>query len=305
MRSVIRCSMALGMGIALATAGIAVAASDARIEVTAFTGSGATSKSVGCPKGRRATGGGFFPNPAGPVTTLVEGLGPVDSSGIAANTEDGDIAKRWLTRVNGGGGKFKVAAICATSKATIESTDFSVSGFGASSLGQTSVHCGIGRRALGGGVLKTGGDGHVSVLASGPLDGSGVTLESNTGDQPKQWYVAVTSESSATTYLRAFAICGAEKATLATTEFTLPPLTDGIGGAACPKGKRALGGGLVQAGGTPHPANYLRWSGPFDGAGNAATTGDGDVPRRWRAAVSNSAFSESWTFRVFAVCVAS
>jgi len=66
------------------------------------------------------------------------------------------------------------------------------------------------KRALGGGVVQSGpANKHLDVRASGPLDATGVTIETNDGDIAKQWYAAVYNEfhESGTRTFKVFAIC--------------------------------------------------------------------------------------------------
>ena len=251
-----------------------------------------------CPGDTRALGGGVVQS--GSASGLwVLTSGPLDESGITAQTNDGDIPKMWYAAVkNGTGGpvNFKVFAVCSdTSSATIEATSIGNSGHEAFAI------CPSGKRALGGGIVQSGPPGNASMQASGPLDSSGTTLETNDGDTADRWYAAV-GLYHRTEERRVFAICtSGPPATIEQTTFTVAG--NGVGSpdkfAKCPGSKRALGGGVVQSG-TPDLLR-VRASGPLDATGVTATTDDGDKATQWYASVLNSA-TTTRTFRVFAIC---
>ena len=153
-------------------------------------------------------GGGVVQS--GDATGLrVQASGPLDATGDPATTEDRDKATQWYTAVANGSGEprnLKVFAICAKgTTATIEATDFDISD---DSVADASANCGPGHRALGGGVVQADGlaGGGLSLLASGPLDASGETLETKDGDKPQQWYVRV-GNNSGDRDLKLLAIC--------------------------------------------------------------------------------------------------
>lgn len=166
-----------------------------------------------CPGAKRALGGGVVES-GPPANLLVHASGPLDSTGLASKTTDGDIAKQWYAAVQNRTGepvKFKVFAICSgTSNATIEATPFTVepdpSGNGKFAEGY--ARCPGTKRALGGGVVQSGSpDRHLLVQASGPLDETGVTSETVTGDIAKQWYAAVGNYWGEQPPLKVMAIC--------------------------------------------------------------------------------------------------
>jgi hypothetical protein len=72
------------------------------------------------------------------------------------------------------------------------------------------ARCRGGKRALGGGVVQSGSAETVRVYGgSGPLDATGVTLETNDGDVAKQWYAAVSHSDhiNQQRLFKVFAIC--------------------------------------------------------------------------------------------------
>ena len=82
------------------------------------------------------------------------------------------------------------ARAATPTRATIEATQFKV---GPVKIGEAFAVCPGTKRAVGGGVVQSGDSLSVWVLASGPLDGTGVTLNTSDGDRAKQWYAATYS----------------------------------------------------------------------------------------------------------------
>jgi hypothetical protein len=101
---------------------VCVPHSDARIEATRFTVGGDQfgEARARCGRGERALGGGTTPSR---LTTdpfdlpLIPSSGPLDSSGVAANTRDGDAAKQWIgvadNEFSDDARDFKVFAVCS------------------------------------------------------------------------------------------------------------------------------------------------------------------------------------------------
>ena len=201
--------MAVGMGMLV---GFAVAASKATIQATEFkVAHGQTGEaSAKCPGTTRALGGGVVQSGAASFGLTVQASGPLDETGVTLNTNTGDIAKQWYATVYNGGAEltFRAFAICSPAKnATIQATEFKVAN---GQTGEAFAKCPGTTRALGGGVVEIGAaSAGVRVRASGPLDETGVTLNTNTGDIAKQWYAAVGNNSGAERTFRVFAICKA------------------------------------------------------------------------------------------------
>ncbi len=188
-------------------------------------------------------------------------------------------------------------AIAAGDAAKIKAGEFTV---GAFSGAEGYAKCGKGKRALGGGVVQSGAPASV-VYASGPLDASGVTLNTETGDAARQWYAAMVNETTSERTFRVYAICSADsKATIKATQFAVDDYGDAEGYARCGKGKRALGGGVAQSG---PPSVWVRASGPLDASGDALNTETGDAAKQWYAAVRNGSGLPQ-VVRVFAICSA-
>jgi hypothetical protein len=188
---------------------ICSATSDATVEATNLSvASGRSGEAFAvCPGGKRAVGGGVVQS--GPAFRLrVRVSGPLDAAGTTAGTKDGDVAKQWYAAVrntSSSGVNVKVFAMCsAATSATIEAEDFVV---GTGADGESSAVCPGGKRALGGGVVQSGPADGLHTSASGPLDSTGTTTETNDGDIAKQWYSAVRNDSGSSVNLKAFAIC--------------------------------------------------------------------------------------------------
>jgi hypothetical protein len=101
---------------------VCVPHSKATIETTRFTVGG---EEIGnararCGRGERALGGGTSPTRQTPdpfLRSLIPSSGPLDASGVAANTRDGDAAKQWMgvadNEFSDDASTFKVFAVCS------------------------------------------------------------------------------------------------------------------------------------------------------------------------------------------------
>lgn len=192
-----------------------------------------------------------------------------------------------------------VARAATPTRATIEATQFTVQ---SGQDGEAFAVCPGTKRAIGGGVVQSGPASlGLNVIASGPLDGTGVTLNTNDGDKAKQWYAAVGNLTATERIFKVFAICSSNST--ATIEAT--PLTTQPGQqvdeefAVCPGNKRVLGGGVVQSGSVNDLVTNA--SGPLDGTGFTSQTVTGDVARQWYAAQRNGSGIPR-EFKVFAIC---
>lgn len=141
---------------------------------------------------------------------------------------------------------------------------------------------------------------NIEVLASGPLDASGVTADTKDGDRAKQWYVAVLNASGPARQFKVFAICSrVSDAVIEASGFSVGHGQVDGHSVACPRRKRALGGGVVQSG--PSVGIEMHASGPQDATGDTLNTRDGDKAKRWYAAVANFSGGRR-QFKVFAIC---
>ena len=190
----------------------------------------------------------------------------------------------------------KGARAATPTRATIEATQFTVE---TGQTGEAFAVCPTGKRAVGGGVVQSGPANELAMLASGPLDATGVTAQTVTGDVARQWYAGVDNFTGAERTFRVFAICsGDSSAKIKATPFSVQSSQPSEAFAVCGVGKRAVGGGVVQSGSVRGP--FVRASGPLDGTGVTLETRDGDVARQWYAAVSSTVIPQD--FKVFAIC---
>ena len=97
-----------------------------------------------------------------------------------------------------------MARAATPTRATIEATQFTVQN---GQVGEASAVCPGTRRAVGGGVVQSGSAQGSFVRASGPLDGTGVTLETRDGDVARQWYAARYNFGATLREFKVFAIC--------------------------------------------------------------------------------------------------
>jgi len=259
-----------------------------------------------CPAGKRVAGGGVGQPHATESFAYVQQSGPVDETGSTANTASGDVGRSWSASVYSSGGEqreLRVFAICsAGSDARIQSNPLSVPPHADRSA---SVDCPAGTRVVGGGIGQSGATSPLfaTVQRSGPVDETGTTASTGTGDVARSWFASVHNLSGDTRDFEVFAICSAKSdATIASKAFTVAPDTVGDATATCPTGRRALGGGLGQ----PDAANafygYVLQSGPADGTGSTTSTDSGDVARGWAVSVSNSSGAAAREFKAFAIC---
>jgi hypothetical protein len=102
----------------------------------------------------------------------------------------------------GGGGM--AGAAPATSGATLVATSFQVGG---NQTNEAYAKCPGNKRALSGGVVQSGDPVNLGVRASGPLDETNVTANTQSGDVAKQWYAAEYNGGTQPKDLKVFAIC--------------------------------------------------------------------------------------------------
>lgn len=321
-------ALALSAGLGLAIAGAAVATvtpasgashtraaapgSDATIEAKTFTvqRGKVDNASATCPAGKRAVAGGVgFARQTSPTFGYVQQSGPVDETGSITSTESGDVARAWSVSVfnNSGstGSDFRVFAVCsASSDATIVANPFTVQ---PRSVNGASVDCPSGKRALGGGVDQPGATNPLFgwVRSSGPVDGTGTTANTDSGDVAEGWYASVYNFGGTTRDFHVFAICSADSdATIAAKVFSVAPGKVGDEIVDCPAGKRVVGGGVGQPAATNAPAGYVQESAPVDVTGEPANTDSGEVGRSWFASVYNppEVGAPTREFRAFAIC---
>ena len=286
---------------------LAGSAKDAKLEVTRFSaGKGLTGEFARCPPGKRVVGGGMLKLERGILR--LGGSGPIDGSTpgapsnpaqAVANTQDGDVAKRWYAGVANPSSRrvdAKALALCSRrSDARIEATRFSV---GARSSGHASARCPAGKRAVGGGVIQYSWPDN-AILASAPVDASGRGKNTRDGDIAKRWFALVHNYPAHRVRFKVFALCSADsRARIEVARSWAKAGGTGRARARCPSNKRAVGGGVIES-----HRRFLRvWAnGPLDATGVPAKTTDGDVAKQWYGAVENTN-PERVRVKVLAIC---
>jgi Ca2+-binding RTX toxin-like protein len=296
-------------GATSAAASAAVQASDATVAAKTFSiGPGqAGGVGVGCPDGSRVVGGGV-----GQSQSISPSFGYIQQSGpLSANNKSGEAAKVWFAAVfnNSGAGTrtYWVFALCsATSHATIQVNPFTVE---PRTVNGASVDCPAGKRVVGGGLsqLDVVSPPFGWVQSSGPLDASGTTANTSSGDVGEGWYASVFNFGATARDFHVYAICADDAESDATIQAKILSVNPGDVGSAtvpCPTGRRVVGGGVGQSVALNTPRGYVQESGPVDETGHTTFTQSGDVARSWLASVYNPPETGAPTreFRVFAIC---
>ena len=269
-----------------------------------------------CPAGTRATGGGAYPvspRADGMIDTYrVNYTAPVDASGLASNTDAGDIPRGWQVTIGvldaDTSGSVRFFAICSTvPDATIAVNQPAMSGVQA-----VTASCPAGSRALGGGVGKTNdtlipqGSSGPLIYQTGPVDGSGTVVGTQPGDVATGWRTIMAESGYGN---RFFAVCSvASDAVVASAGFTLVKSDAGpeagVGVASCPAGTRALSSGLAvdndEEALQQHRVGFMAPGASLAEIGGATT---GDASRSALAQGRASAYG-STTYRVFLICAA-
>jgi hypothetical protein len=185
--------------------------------------------------------------------------------------------------------------------ATIKTADFTTGdGMG----GGIQAQCPLGQRAMGGGIGTLGGTGFSVIQVTGPLDETGLTVNTVPGDAAAYWYsngYTFSSSGLNERQWRTFALCSpTSDATVATQTLSLDANASGGLAVTCPDGTRAVGGGVGTTAATVGSA--VKRSGPVDETGVPGNTITGDVPRGWVGHVRNT--DSPRDYKVFALCSA-
>jgi len=274
-------------------------APDATVQAATFTvaAGGSNSGRVDCPAGKQALGGGVLVDGAAGDVYLLDDA-PLDDLG---GLHTGRPARAWFasaTNVGSSQHTVRLYALCSSLAATVQATTISVDAY---TIKDAYAACPSGQRALGGGVADLGSPQTMFIKASGPLDSSTYTVETDDGSVPTQWYGAASNPTLGPQSMTVAAVCSASStATIAASVFIAT--SDGAprsATATCPSGRRALGGGVAQSG-APNDLFVLN-SGPLDESGTPSGTVTGDVARSWRATLSTVGYPGTYA-KVFAVC---
>ena len=139
---------------------ICSASSDAVLASEPFTTTQANTPTyavAACPVGQRAIGGGV--TNATSLSSMMHTNGPLDETGQAVNTVDGDVARSWIGAVESTTNvtqNYQALAVCsAASTATIQTDAVAIGGSAPDKFLQRSTTCPAGQRALSGGFIST------------------------------------------------------------------------------------------------------------------------------------------------------
>jgi hypothetical protein len=264
---------------------------------------------VRCPADQRITGGGVGTFDSVASKVLVSG--PLDETGLTANTDDGDIARFWYAAIYNQGTTpraYRVFALCsAYSDVTVAAKTIDVEAGNPQVSGFTM--CPAGTRVVGGGIGTTHpvidspflSDAAWQLMHSGPLDGTGTTAGTNTGDVGRFWYASLRKfPLGPPDRYKVFALCSSNlEASIVAASMNVPANSARGTAANCPPGNLITGGGI----GTPDTPvdDSLQVSGPLDSTGLTENTIDGDVGVLWYANAFNSS-SGAREYKVFALC---
>ena len=153
------------------------------------------------------------------------------------------------------------------------------------------------KRALGGGIVQSGGPPNGPLLRqSVPLDGSGTVAGTSGGDRPKQWQVLGQNFSGVARDFRIFAVCAKANVRVALKRFDVPGQGLASASVRCPRRTRVVGGGASLE--TPIQG-FLTANGPT--AGSFAATRSGIAARRWTATLDGQN-AGALPARVYAIC---
>lgn len=296
--------VALLLGTATANAAPGDDATLVTAPLTAASMQVVTTATATCPAGQRLVGGGSAP--AGTVDASFLSLrasAPLDETGTVGSTNSGDVASIWsasLTNQNPtpmSSYPERVFANCsANSDATLQVSTASLAGSATQAL---TTSCPAGTRAVGGGFSSIGAQGDFLLRASGPVDETGLTDNTFTGDVARGWRVLATNVTASTKTFSALALCSAASdATVALDSFFADPGVETTKFITCPTGKRALGGGTGTTGAV---GPYLTASAPIAAGSTPATTTTGEAARGWSASAFN-ATGVAQLYLVFALC---
>jgi hypothetical protein len=285
---------------------------DAFVVVSTFTIPSAdvqATSSVMCPSGARALGGGAAPtapNPGGVQFLRTFYTAPLDASGLASQTDAGDVPRGWMVSVGHDSGVqddvYKLFVVCsATSDAVLASATLAP----ASPL-EATVPCPAGMRATGGGVGKNGDTaipGNTQgpyVDQTGPVDSTGTVAGTSDGDVPTGWRT-VSHQSSFGN--RFFAVCSAQSdAVVRVASYSVATVTQvGSATVTCPAGTRVLSGGDQVDGTVDGGDDRLGRQGPVGALTEVAQVSTGSVARSWTASGRGNP-TGARNHRVYAVC---
>jgi hypothetical protein len=214
------------------------------------------------------------------------------------------ISSRALLTFLAGAGALALAAApaahaAAGDDATIQTSDLTLS---FNNEGGSTASCPTGQTATGGGLgTVTPPPVNVAINVSAATNKTELPGLTRSGDKARTWYSFAYSGSGSTEDMKVLAICSASAGgRLRVATFSVPPSKTKAKTVSCPKGQRALGGGLGLAT-QPVSGTYEEGSGPLAKGKGVGGTTTGDVPRAWRVAAYNG-FSATRQFQAMVIC---
>jgi hypothetical protein len=251
----------------------------------------------------RALGGGAATEPASLPLAEMAVNSPLDSTGTTATTTSGQPPAFWNTNFLNDttfSREYRAYGICSSnSDATIQAGAPVI--INANQLGQQTIDCPAGTRAIGGGVGTTENDPTAQIQLTAPLDATGSTVGTVSGDVPGKWFTSLLNGPGATRTYRFFAVCSAgSDAIVAARDLPITGFFSDGAAVPCPAGYRAVSGGVSHTEAVPVTTD-LRGSHPVDETQTLAATTNGDVARGWRSDVLN--YAGTVDYRFYAVCV--
>ncbi len=158
-----------------------------------------------CGRGELALGGGVVAR-GGNTNFELHASGPLDSSKHPEGTRTGDRPLQWFVEWQNLAGPttFQTSVVCVKrSRVRVKVADLTLNG----TTDDLSVACDSGKRIVGGGMVPLDLVEPSVMHASGPLDASGTTLETDDGDVARQWYAFIGSDVVGEQRYRVFGIC--------------------------------------------------------------------------------------------------
>ncbi len=183
--------------------------------------------------------------------------------------------------------------------AIVQTGDFTLS---FNNDGGATAFCPPGTTATGGGFGTVDPPPlNVAINVSAPVNKTELPGMTRTGDRAREWYAFAYSGAGSDEDMKVFAICSASTdARVIVASFSVPASTTKSKVVSCPRGQRALGGGLGIAT-SPISGVYEEGSGPLSMSKSVSGTSTGDSPRAWEVAAYNG-FDVARSFQAVVIC---
>ncbi len=232
------------------------------------------------------------------AVVVVVALGAFPAAGLAAATPFSFTATASTFPFTGNTAQ-RVASASRANDATVQTGDFTLS---FNNDGGATAYCPPGRTATGGGFGTVDPPPlNVAINTSAPVNKTQLPGRTRTGDRARAWYAFAYSGIGGDENMKVFAICSASTdARVRVASFSVPPSRTKSMVVSCPRGQRAVGGGLGIAT-SPISGVYEEGSGPLSKSMSVSGTSTGDSPRAWEVAAYNG-FGVARSFQALAIC---